>query len=136
MNKLNPYLNFQGNTEEAFNFYRSVFGGEFEGGIKRFRDMPGNDLPEEDQDKIMHIALPVGSSHLMGTDALESLGQKVNFGNNSYICIQPDSKEEADRIFKALSEGGEIEMPLEDQEWGDYFGSFTDKFGVQWMIVY
>lgn len=98
--------------------------------------MPGNDLPEEDQDKIMHIALPVGSSHLMGTDALESLGQKVNFGNNSYICIQPDSKEEADRIFKALSEGGEIEMPLEDQEWGDYFGSFTDKFGVQWMIAY
>lgn len=136
MTVLNPYLNFPGNTEEAFNFYRSVFGGEFTGGIRRFRGTPGLELPEEDLDKIMHIALPIGDSILMGTDALESLGQKVNFGNNSYICIQPESKEEADRIFKELSEGGEMEMPLEEQDWGAYFGCFIDKFGVKWMIAF
>ncbi|TSC75304.1 MAG: PhnB protein [Parcubacteria group bacterium Gr01-1014_30] len=135
--KLNTYLNFAGNTEEAFNFYKSVFGGDLTP-IVRFRDVPteGVNIPKEDENKIMHVGLPIGGQMLMGTDALESLGQKLVLGNNSYISIHPDSKEEADRIFSALSEGGTIEMPIADQVWGDYYGSFKDKFGVQWMVNY
>jgi PhnB protein len=137
MTKLNPYLNFAGNTEEAFNFYKSVFGGEFSS-LVRFKDMPmeGVKIPKEDENKIMHISLPIGNDMLMATDAPESMGFKVNFGNNSYISVHPDSKEEADRIFNALSAGGTIEMPIADQPWGDYYGSFKDKFGVQWMVNY
>lgn len=138
MTKLNTYLNFAGNTEEAFNFYKSVFGGEFSG-LVRFKDMPmeGVSIPKEDENKIMHIALPVGSNHtLMATDTLASLGQKLVVGNNVYISIHPDSKEEADRIFNALSAGGTIEMAMADQPWGDYYGSFKDTFGVQWMVNY
>jgi len=135
--KLNTYLNFFGNTEEAFIFYKSVFGGEFSS-LVRFKDfpMPGVTIPEADQNKLMHIALPIGESVLMGTDALESMGHTLKLGNNVYISIHPDSREEADRLFNALSAGGKIEMPIGDQPWGDYYGSFTDKFGVQWMINY
>lgn len=136
--KLNIYLNFAGNTEEAFEFYRSVFGGEFSS-LVRFKDMPmeGVTIPEEEQGKIMHIALPVGKeSILMATDALASMGQTLVQGNNIYCSIHPDSKEEADRIFAALSDGGTMEMAIADQPWGDYFGSFKDKFGVRWMVNY
>jgi len=138
MTKYNPYLNFAGNTEEAFSFYKSVFGGEF-ASVVRFRDMPmpGVSLSEEDADKIMHIALPLGQDQiLMASDVLESLGQKLIQGNNIYISVHPDSKQEADRLFTALSEGAEIEMAIADQPWGDYWGSLKDKFGVLWMINY
>lgn len=137
MTKLNVYLNFAGNTEEAFAFYQSVLGGELN--PVRFKEMPieGLDIPKEDEDKIMHISLSIGDGDmLMGTDSLESLGQTLVTGNNFYLFIHPDSKEEADRIFNALSEGGEIEMPMADQAWGDYYGSFRDKYGVNWMVNY
>jgi PhnB protein len=138
MPTLNTYLNFAGNAEDAFNFYKSVFGGEFSA-VVRFKDMPmeGVTIPEADQDKIMHIGLPIsGENTLMASDTLESLGQQLIQGNNAYISVQPDSKEEADRLFNGLSAGGAIEMPIGDQPWGDYFGSFKDKFGVQWMVDY
>jgi PhnB protein len=132
-----PYLNFAGNTEEAFNFYKSVFGGEFQA-VMRFTDMAGCDempLTEADKNKIAHIALPLDNGTiLMGTDSLESLGQTLNVGNNSYICIVPDSREDADRLFNGLSPDGKVEMPMSDMPWGDYWGCFSDKFGVQWMI--
>src|SRR3989344_955926 len=122
MIKINTYLNFPGNTEEAFVFYKSVFGGELTP-IVRFKDMPmeGVTIPKEDENKVMHVGLPVGDQMLMATDTLESLGQKLIQGNNVYISIHPESKEEADRIFSALSEGGTIEMPIADQPWGDYW---------------
>lgn len=137
MTVVSPYLNFNGNTEEAFNFYKSVFGGEFLT-VMRFKDNPqSGDIADADKERIMHITLPLGGGTvLMGTDALESMGQKLTFGNNFYICLSPDSKGEADRLFKGLSEGGKIEMPIQDMFWGAYWGSFTDKFGVQWMINY
>jgi len=137
MTKLNVYLNFAGQSEEAFGFYRSVFGGEFSSLI-RFKDMPmpGVDLPKEAEDKMMHIALPVGNDILMASDALESMGQKLVPGNNSYISVHLDSKDEASRVYQALSAGGAVEMAIADQSWGDYWGSFTDKFGVQWMVSY
>src|SRR3989344_3350891 len=98
--------------------------------------MEGVKIPKEDENKIMHVGLKIGDNWLMGTDTLESLGQKLIQGNNSYIMIAPESKEEADRLFNGLSAGGKIEMPLADQVWGDYYGSFTDKFGVRWMVNY
>lgn len=136
MATMNPYLNFQGNTEEAFNFYKSVFGGEFQA-VMRFGDMPGCDespINDEEKGKIMHIALPVGDGMLMGTDALESMGQKISFGNNSYVCISPESREQADKFFNGLADGGKVEMGMSDTFWGAYFGTVADKFGVQWMI--
>jgi PhnB protein len=135
---INPYLNFQGNTEEAFNFYKSIFGGEFIGGIRRFDETPeGDKLPENEKDKVMHIALPFGEKNmLMATDALESMDQKVVPGNNLYLCIAADSKQQADDFFEGLSAGGEIEMGMQDMFWGDYFGMCTDKFGVKWMIAF
>lgn len=138
MKSVNPYLNFQGNTEEAFNFYKNVFGGDFFGGIFRFKDTEmGAQLSEEEQQKVMHIGLQMGNqNYLMATDALESMGQKVNFGNNFYIAIDAESREEANKLFAGLSEGGNIEMPMADQSWGDYFGSLKDKFNVQWMVIY
>lgn len=138
MTKLNVYLNFPGNTEEAFNFYKSVFGGEFSA-VVRFKDMPmpGFKIRKEDDNKLMHIALPIGKDDiLMASDALESHGEKLIQGDNVYLSAQPDSKDEADRIFKALSAGGKIDMPIADQPWGDYYGSFVDKFGIQWMVNY
>jgi PhnB protein len=135
MTAVNPYLNFNGNTEEAFNFYKSVFGGEFLA-VMRFKDNPQcGDISEADKERIMHIALPIGNGNaLMATDSLESLGQKLTVGNNFYIALSPESKEDAERLFNGLSKGGKIEMPLQDMFWGAYFGSFTDKFGVQWMV--
>ncbi|MDQ4143961.1 MAG: VOC family protein [Actinomycetota bacterium] len=138
MTKLHAYLNYAGNSEEAFNFYRSVFGGELTS-LVRFKDFPmeGVNIPTDDQDKIMHISLPIGEDNvLMASDTLPSLGQVLVQGNNVYISVHPSSKEEADRIFNALSEGGEIEMPIADQVWGDYYGSFKDRFGVMWMVNY
>ena len=138
MKSINPYLNFPGNTEEAFNFYRKIFGGDFFGGINRFKDAPGTgNLSASDKEKVMHIGLQMGKgNYLMATDALESMGHKVTFGSNFYIAIDAESREEADKLFKGLSEGGKIEMPMADQFWGDYFGSLADKFGVRWMVIY
>lgn len=138
MATLNPYLNFNGNTEEAFNFYKSVFGGEFIGGISRFKDTPdGAKLSAADGEKVMHVALAIGKGNiLMATDAMESMGQKLTAGNNFYLSLETDSKEEADKLYDKLSAGGKIEMPLQDAFWGAYFGMFADKFGVQWMINY
>lgn len=137
MAAINPYLNFPGTTEEAFNFYKSVFGGEFSV-LQRFRETPEADkLPEEDQDKIMHVSLPIGDGHiLMATDALESAGQTVKPGNNHYIAIQAKSEQEAEKLFEGLSDGGEVEMELQKTFWGAYYGSFTDKFDVRWMVNY
>ncbi|MGD9710989.1 MAG: VOC family protein [Thermomicrobiales bacterium] len=134
------YLNFSRETEQAFTFYKTVFGTEFLGQVMRYGDMPspdGTPAPEDnpDRDLIMHITLPITGGHmLMGTDAPESMGHSITKGNNAYIMLMPDSKEEADRLFGALSDGGTVEMGMSDQFWGDYFGSLIDKFGVQWMI--
>jgi PhnB protein len=136
--KLHSYLNFAGNAEEAFDFYKSVFGGEF-ASVVRFKDMPmeGVTFPKEDENKIMHIALPIGEDNLlMASDTLESLGQQLVQGNNAYVMVSPDSRAEADRIFNALSEEADIEMPIADQPWGDYYGALKDKFGVMWMVDY
>ena len=135
--KINPYLNFPGTTEEAFQFYRSVFGGEFSDLI-RFRDNPSADgdapVPTEDLDKIIHISLPVDSFILMGTDNLESMGQKCEQGNNQHICISLSDVEQARRLYGTLSEGGQIEMELQEMFWGSLFGNFRDRYGINWMI--
>ena len=138
MATINPYLNFPGNTEEAFNFYKSVFGGDFMGGINRFKDTPEtSNVPENEKDKVMHIALPVGKGNmLMATDAIESMGHKVTPGNNFHLSLEAESKEEAEKLFNALSDGGKVTMPLADAFWGAYFGMLTDKFGIQWMVNY
>lgn len=134
------YLNFPRNTEEVFNFYKSVFGTEFiDGKISRFKDIPPQEgmppIAKEDQNLVMHVALPILGGHLlMGTDAPESMGFKVIQGNNVYITLHTDSRAEADTLFNKLSENGAIEMPMQDMFWGDYFGSFADKFGIKWMI--
>ncbi|MCD8538431.1 MAG: VOC family protein [Leadbetterella sp.] len=132
--KLNPYLNFDGNAEEAFRFYQTVFGGELF--VQKMSEAPGTEnLPEEEKGRAMHVALPIGDGQfLMASDCVPSMGHVLRMGNNNYISVAPGSREEAKRIFDALSEGGVIEMPLEDMFWGDYFGSFADKFGVYWMV--
>lgn len=138
MKTINPYLNFNGNTEEAFNFYKSVFGGEF-AALIRFGEAPGCDgmpVAENEKGKIMHVALPIGDSILMAGDTLESMGQVTTDGNNFSISINANTKEEADKIFRGLSDGGTIEMPLADAFWGDYFGMLKDRFGVQWMVSF
>lgn len=139
MARTSTYLNFGRNTEEAFQFYKSIFGGEFIGPIHRFGDMPPNPgqppMSEADKKLIMHVELAVTGGHiLMGTDAPESMGFKVNVGNNVYLNLEPDTRAEAERLFQALSQGGLVEMPLQDMFWGAYFGSCKDKFGVQWMV--
>ena len=142
MASVSTYLNFPRNTEEAFNFYKSVFGGEFYGqGIMRFGAMPPMEgapaLAEEDKNLVMHMGLEITGGHLlMGSDAPESMCFTVNKGNNVHIMLSPDTKEETKRLFDALSEGGKIETPLADMFWGDYYGSCVDKFGVQWMFNY
>ncbi len=137
MATINPYLNFLGNTEEAFNFYKSIFGGEF-AVLQRFQDTPqSGNVAVADKSKIMHVALPIGNGNvLMGTDALESMGHTLNMGNNISLSINVDSKAEADRIFNGLAAGGKVTMPLADMFWGDYFGMCNDKFGIQWMVSY
>lgn len=139
MAKVSIYLNFTNNTEEVFNFYKSIFGGEFEGGINRFKDIPPSDgmppVSEADKNLVMHMQLQImGGFVLMGSDAPESFGLKVSMGNNVHINLEPDSREETERLFNALSEGGTVLMPLQDTFWGAYFGNCTDKFGVQWML--
>lgn len=135
MPKLNSYLNFDGKAEEAFTFYKSVFGGEFVGGVMKMGNAPGTEsLSEEEKNRVMHIALPIGNDLLMASDIVPSMGNQLNQGNGNYISIFPESREEADRIFNGLSAEGVVEMPMEDQFWGYYFGSFKDKFGVCWMI--
>ncbi len=131
---MNPYLNFNGNAEEAFNLYKSVFGGDF-ATVMRFKDNPQcGDISEADKLLIMHIALPIdGGGMLMASDAVESLGQNLKVGNNVYISLSPETREEADRLFAGLSEGGKVEMAMSDMFWG-YFGCFADKFGVKWML--
>jgi PhnB protein len=132
---INPYLNFNGNTEEVFNFYRSVFGGEFVM-LQRMKDVPGMDnLPEAEKDKLMHVSLPVGKSILMGTDVPGSMPPAVN-GTSVSLCISTGSREENEAWFHALAAGGTVQMPLEDMFWGDYFGMVTDRFGIQWMLSF
>jgi PhnB protein len=140
MAQVSTYLNFTRNTEEAFTFYKSVFGGEFSrGGIARLGDFPASEgapkLTEEDKNLILHIELPILGGHLlMGTDAPQSMGFNVNFGNNIHINLEPDTKSETKRLFDELSSGGIITMELRDMFWGAYYGSCIDKFGVQWMF--
>ena len=139
MARVSTYLNFPRSTEEAFNFYKSVFGTEFIGEINRMGAVPTQPgqppITEEDKNLVMHIALPILGGHvLMGTDAPESMGFTVKHGNNIYINLEPDTRAETEKLFKALSEGGKVEMALQEMFWGDYFGSCTDKFGIQWMF--
>ena len=135
MATLNIYLNFNGNAEEAFNFYKSVFGGEF-AFLQSMKDTPeAGKISEGDKDKIMHVSLPIGGNILMGSDVLDSM-PTAKFGTNSSISISPESEEEARKLFDGLSAGGQIGMPLEKMFWGALFGFFTDKFGVQWMVNY
>lgn len=140
MARVSTYLNFARETEAAFTFYKSVFGGEFEGGaIMRMKDVPPYEgqpeLSEEDKELVMHVGLPLLGGHMLyGTDSSESMGFTMNYGNNVYINLEPDTREEADRLFKALSAGGTVEMEMQDMFWGDYFGSLKDRFKVQWMI--
>jgi PhnB protein len=140
MATVSTYLNFARNTEEAFNFYKSVFGTDFMGdGIMRFKDIPPSEimppLPDADKNLVMHVSLPILGGHvLMGTDAPESMSFRVIVGNNVYISLQPDTREDTRRLFKALSAGGKVEQELQEMFWGDYYGSCKDKFGVQWMF--
>jgi len=137
---VSTYLNFPRKTEEAFLFYKSVFGGDFvRGGIRRFGDFPAPEgippMAEEDKNLVMHVELPIVNGHLiMGTDAPESMGFTVNKGNNIHISLETDTKAESDKLFAALSAGGEITQALQDMFWGSYYGSCVDKYGVQWMI--
>jgi PhnB protein len=133
----NAYLNFDGKTEEAFNFYKSIIGGEFTS-IQRIREMPGGDkAPANEQNRVIHVALPVGKNTvLMGSDIMPSMGHKLATGNNYHINLSADSEAEAKKLFNGLSAGGKVTMPLEKAFWGALFGMFTDKFGVQWMINY
>ena len=139
MARVTTYLNFPGNTEEAFTFYRDVFGTEFEGDINRMGDVPLMEgqppLPENEQQLVMHVQLPILAGHvLMDTDSPDSMGMHLDFGNNISINLEPDTKEETDSLFAALSEGGNVTMPLAEMFWGAYFGALTDRFGVQWMF--
>ncbi|MET0463647.1 MAG: VOC family protein [Chitinophagaceae bacterium] len=135
--KVNPYLIFDGNAEEAFNFYKSVLGGEFSS-VSRMSDAPGTEnLTENEKNRLMHIALPITEQvTLMASDCGPGMGEGFLIGNNVNISIHTDSREDADRLFSGLSAGGKVEMPIADMFWGDYFGSFIDKFGVNWMVNY
>lgn len=138
MSKVAIYLNFQGNTEEAFNFYKSVFGTEFSAPIMRIGNLPpdpnGPKLSESDKNCVMHVALPIiGGTELMGTDMLESMGQKLVIGNNTTISLQLDSKEEADKLYAALSAGGSEKADMREEFWG-YWGCCLDQFGIRWMF--
>lgn len=135
MAQINPYINFNGNAEEAFNFYKSVFGGEF-AQLTRFKEMSSPEFPVADSEanKIMHIALPIGKNVLMANDVPEILGRVNENENRSKISISAESKEEADKLFNGLSSGGQIEMPIADSPWGSYFGMFRDKYGIEWTV--
>ena len=136
MAQINPYIHFNGNAEEAFNFYKSVFGGKFSM-VSRFKNLsvPGHTIPDHEAEKIMHIALPIGkNSILMGSDTPESLGRHNEQETRSKISISAESKAEADRLYNGLSAGGTVEMPIGDSPWGSYFGMFRDKYGIEWMV--
>jgi PhnB protein len=138
MARVSIYLNFQGKTEEAFNFYKSVFKSEFSAPIMRMGDMPSPPnapvLSEADRKAVMHVSMPIlAGVHIMGTDSLESMGHKIVIGNNTTISLEPDSKEETDRLFKLLSEGGSDMAPMRQEFWG-YWGCCLDKFGIRWMF--
>lgn len=137
--KINPYLNFDGNAEEAFKFYKKIFGKEFDT-VMHFGEMPpqeGVEFPAEEKNRIMHISMPLGDGYLMASDTSPSQGHKLIQGNNVYISLNPDSLEESRRLYKELTQSTKkIEMELQKMFWGDYFASFTDKFGMMWMINY
>lgn len=135
MISIHPHINFNGNAEEAFEFYRSVFGGEFVN-ITRFAEIAGPEfeVPDLEKNKLMNIALPIGTAMLSGNDVPEVLGKTNERENRSKIVISPESREEADRIFTALSLGGEVEFPMNEGPTGSYFGSFRDKYGIEWMV--
>lgn len=137
MATINPHINFNGNAEEAFNFYKSVFGGEFSK-LMRFKDLASNEFPisENEANKIMHIALPIGKSILMANDVPEILGKTNENENRSKIVISAETKEEANKLFNGLSANGNIEMPIANSPWGTYFGMFRDKYGIEWMVEY
>ena len=133
---INPYIHFNGNAEEAFTFYKSVFGGDF-AKIMRYKDLssPEYPIPENEANNIMHIALPIGKNNvLMASDTMEIMGKVTENDNRNTISISAESKEEADKLFNGLSEGGKVEMPIAYSPWGSYFGMFADQFGVQWMV--
>ena len=139
MAAVSTYLNFPGTTEQAFAFYKRVFQTDYQGPIARFGDMPPNaecpPVAEADKKLVLHVALPILAGHvLMGSDCVESMGQTHRPGNNVSINLQPDTRAEADRLFNALSDGGKVDMPLQDMFWGDYFGALVDRFGTQWMV--
>ena len=138
MTNINPYLNFDGKAEEAMNFYRSVLGGEFMGGVMRWGEVPGCEemnLREEDKGKVMHMALPISDGNvIMASDSLKGFGPPLSAGNNVTMALGPETREEADRLFNGLSAGGNVQMPMADAFWGGYFGSFEDKFGINWLI--
>jgi len=139
MARVSTYLNFPRTTEEAFSFYKSIFRTEFSAPIARFKDIPAQpgqpSLPEADKNLVMHVELPLLGGHLlMGTDAPESMGFTVTAGNNMYINLEPDSRGETDRLFKALAAGGTVEMALRGMFWGGYFGSLADRYGIRWMF--
>lgn len=135
MAQINPHINFNGNAEEAFLFYQSVFGGEFVQ-IMRFKDLASEEfpVPESETNKIMHIALPIDTNILMGNDVPESMGRVNENENRSKIAITAGSREEADKLFNGLSAGGTVEYPMSDSPWGSYFGMFRDKYGIEWMV--
>lgn len=137
MATINPFINFNGNAEDAFNFYKSVFGGEFTE-LKRFKDMavPGFHVSENDANKIMVITLPIGSNVLMANDVPESMGRTNERENRSKISVSADSRQEADHIFNGLSAGGEVDMPIGESPWGTYFAMFRDKYGIEWMVEF
>ena len=137
MATINPYINFNGNAEEAFNFYKSVFGGEF-AKITRFKDIASAEFPvsAHEADKIMHIALPIGTNVLIANDVPESMGRVNENENRSKIAIRAESKEEADKLFSGLSEGGTVEMPMAESPWGSYFAMFRDKYGIEWTVEF
>ncbi len=138
MAHINPHINFNGNAEEAFGFYKSVFGGEF-AKVIRFKDIAGPEMPIEkkEENKIMHIALPIGkNSMLMANDVPESMGRTNENENRSKIFITAESKKEADKLFNGLSAGGQIEYAMDDSPWGTYFGGFRDKYGIEWMVEF
>lgn len=135
MTNIHPHINFNGNAQEAFEFYKSVFGGEITN-ILRFKDLkqPGFEIPEQEKEKLMNIALPIGNSFLSGNDVPEFMGKTNEKENRSKIVITPESREKADRIFTKLSEGGETEFPMGESPWGTYYGSLRDKYGIEWVI--
>ena len=137
MPTINPYINFNGNAEEAFTFYKSVFGGEFEK-IIRFKELENSELPvsENEANKIMRIALPVGENTLLANDVPEIMGKVNENENRSKIAISAETKEEADKLFNGLSAGGTIEMPMDESPWGTYFAMFRDKYGIEWTIEF